>query len=359
MLKRNRNRIVVGILVWCLIGLMVASAVIATYADRTAHELAFMNLEIDRYNVLNKGSIYVPIRTQTPGIFEPTLTAIAVLNTWRPVVKEFDGIPLVEVPAGCFYMGSTLYVSTQPITYQCFDTPFWIGQTEVTHAQYKAFMESGGYSNQDYWTENGWKWLNEKTKSEDRTQPIYWTNKKYDVPDKPVIGVGWYEAMAYTKWLTQHYRTSGLIEKDVEIRLPTEAEWEYAARGPNSLLYPWGNDWVTANAVFNNRQMHGPSPVGSIPAGASWVGALDMSSNVWEQLHTLSRNNYVDYLAPYSASDGREDPSAFAPLIVIRGGAWYFDQYETQTVYHNTISSLQRGDAFGFRVVLSAPLSAS
>jgi formylglycine-generating enzyme required for sulfatase activity len=273
----------------------VAFVVAAVSADRTSRDVAFIGLEIDRFSTLNAANVLLPLRTQTPGIFEPTLTAIAALKSRTPVVQDFDGVPMVEVPAGCFFMGSTLYTDTQPINQQCFDAPFWIGQTEVTNAQYRVFMDDGGYTHPDYWTDDGWTW-----RTEDHImQPACWTESAYNAPNQPVVCVSWYEAAAYAAWLS--------AKLGYEARLPTEAEWEYAARGPDSLLYPWGNDWDPAKAVTNESGANAPALVNrdGSQLGASWVGARDMSGNVWEWTSSIYDQEAFPY--PYRADDGRED----------------------------------------------------
>jgi formylglycine-generating enzyme required for sulfatase activity len=134
---------------------------------------------------------------------------------------------------------------------QCFDQPFWIDQYEVTNARYG----SAGY---------------------------------FEGDNRPRESVDWFAA-------AEHCAVRGA-------RLPTEAEWEYAARGPSAWVYPWGNDFVDANAVSSwENTVRRTAPVGSRPGGASWVGALDISGNVWDWTSTL----YAEY--PYDSDDGRED----------------------------------------------------
>jgi formylglycine-generating enzyme required for sulfatase activity len=189
-------------------------------------------------------------------------------NEWTPTPKTFDGIDMVLVPAGCFIMGSdTGDADEQNGDLQCFEQPFWIGLTEVTNAEYDP---EGSLAD----------------------------------PDLPRVTVLWRQAVAFCD------RLGG--------RLPTEAEWEYAARGPDNLLFPWGNTIQTdARAVYLTAEdpKRAPSPVGSKPRGASWVGALDMSGNVWEWTSSRYR------LYPYDKADGREIPTS-SENLVIRGGSF-------------------------------------
>jgi len=194
---------------------------------------------------------------------------------WTPVIRAFDGVPMVLVPPGCFLMGSTDGPEDeQPVHEQCLAEPFWIDQTEVTQAQFAAF---GGRAARA---------------------------SAFSGDDRPVEQITWFEARDFCA------RRGA--------RLPTEAEWEYAARGPDSLVYPWGNDWDEDNAVWDRSGEQGTANVGSIPAGASWVGALDMSGNVWEWVSSM----YAPY--PYAADDGREGDTGDRTDVrrVLRGGSW-------------------------------------
>lgn len=278
-------------------------------------------------------------------------TQIAILADWQPIEQEFDGVTMVEVPAGCFYMGSILSQNTQPIVQQCFDAPFWIGQNEVTNAQYKAFMDDGGYDDPTYWTEEGWSWRSDKTNPSelDHTQPFYWTDSTVNASAQPVTGINWYEASAYTVWLTSKYRAAGLIASDEIIRLPTEREWEYAARGPDSLLYPWGNKWDASKAVTSELGATVPAPVGNIPSGASWVGAMDMSGNAWEWVNT---NYHFSYLL---SVDDSEKINPNAPFV-LRGGSFrshLSNLDDASATYRGISAAYNRNDYFGLRVVLS------
>jgi len=251
---------------------------------------------------------------------------------WIPVVQDFDGVPMVKVPAGCFMMGDE-----DEAHEQCFEEPFWIGETEVTNVQYAAFINAGGYTNGAYWTDAGWAWR----QSTGVTQPDCWTDSAFNQPDQPVVCVSWYEAVAYSAWLSA---TSGET-----FRLPTEAEWEYAARGPDGLIYPWGNEWNADNAVTGETS-RGIAAVGSRPAGASWVGALDMSGNVWEWVSSQSQPY------PYSATDGREDLQADG-YRVVRGGSWVNPQGGARAAFRFFNLPNDRLSLNGFRVLACLPIS--
>jgi formylglycine-generating enzyme required for sulfatase activity len=199
-------------------------------------------------------------------------------NEWEPVVQEFDGTIMVSVPAGCFRMGSDFFNDEMPIHEQCFDQPFWIDQTEVTREKYADCVAAGACTG----------------------TPMSEHSKRYT---QPINRVTWFQAAAFCAWRGA--------------RLPTEAEWEYAARGPDSLVYPWGNEYIIENGVFSESS-DTIADVGSYPVGASWVGALDMSGNVYEWTSSI----YADYL--YDPTDGREEPAIKGDYRdrVARGGSY-------------------------------------
>lgn len=189
------------------------------------------------------------------------------------------------------------------------------GQTsyEVTNAAYRACVEAGGCKAPG-----------------DRT---YYDDPTY--ADHPVVWVDWFMAQAYAAWRG--------------CRLPSEAEWEYAARGPDSRVYPWGNQWAAENSV-TSETFGQTAPVGSRPGGVSWVGALDMSGNVWEWTRSL----YEPY--PYDAGDGREADTGDSRDVrrVLRGGSWRVNEVVVnliRAIFRNEDSPGVRYDTFGFRVV--------
>ncbi len=218
---------------------------------------------------------FTPTPTFTPTVtpLPPGFTSISRNADWTPITQDFDGVTMVLVPAGCFDMGSEDGGDDEkPVNQQCFDAPFWIDQTEVTQAD---FERLGG----------------EKANS-----------NGFDGDQRPVERITWFEARDFCA-------LRGM-------RLPTEREWEYAARGPDNVIYPWGDDWNPDNVVWSGNSNSQTAPVGSRPAGVSWVGALDLSGNVWEWVSTLSR------AYPYVFDDGREDGDNGTDARVQRGGSW-------------------------------------
>ncbi len=234
--------------------------------------------------------------TPTP---EPTPVPVVTTNEqWTPVHRDFDGVDMVLVPPGCFMMGSEDGdEDEQPVDEVCFDQPFWIDATEATNAQFDPFQRQGKFQ--------------------------YPGN--FFGPDQPRDYLRWFEADKFCALRGA--------------RLPSEAEWEYAARGPDGLVYPWGNDFVADNVVFRANSDDMPADVGSRPEGVSWVGALDMLGNVPE----WTGSEYRPY--PYDAADGREAPNDGGnEERVYRGGGFSQLAEMLSTTGRGSIEA--RGDVF-------------
>ena len=210
---------------------------------------------------------------------------------WQPLSRIYENTTMVLVPPGCFMMGSSeaqidaafaqcelnlgsgqcqreWFEKEGPPTRICFAQPFWLDETEVTNAQYGSSSPAFTYR-----------------------------------AERPREMVDWFDAQAYCQ--------------DRGGRLPTEAEWEYAARGPDGLAYPWGNTFVADNSVYVNNSGGRTQGVRERPAGVSWVGAYDLSGNVREWTSSL----FMAY--PYAATDGREDPNDVTNPRAVRGGSWF------------------------------------
>lgn len=320
-----------------------------------------------------------PSVTPTATPIPPTATATLLAGMPRNATagqawtEPFSKIDFVHVPAGEFLMGSTkdqitaaLALCNQYNNNECAQSAFdderdahtistaayWIGKTEITNAQFKRFIDDKGYSTDVYWKTDGKidPGLNWRTENK-VTQPDCWENKDFNGDNQPVVCVSWYEALAYTKWLSQK---TGLT-----VRLPSEAEWEKAARGTKGQIYPWGNDfdgtrlnYCDSNCTYDwkdktvNDGYANTAPVGSFPGGASPYGALDMAGNVWEWNSSI----YKEY--PYDTTDGREDLETPESRL-LRGGSWIGTPYVVRGAYRNRNYAENRNLNIGFRVVVS------
>ncbi len=244
--------------------------------------------------------------------------------------------PFVYVPAGPFQMGSNDHDRAKPIHTMPVDA-FWLGKTPITNAQFRAFVDGGGYTNQAFWTKSGWQWRT----GEKITKPLYWTDSKWNTPQQPVVGVSWYEATAYVAWLAQ--------ATGQPIRLPTEAEWEKGARGTDSRKYPWGNDAPDKNRCNFSSNEGKTRPVGNYAAGASPYGALDMAGNVWDWTATKWVANYENYA---NVVDNDKEGGAARAL---RGGSWLGDSSDVRSANRNWDAPLVRNVNIGFRLVVFVP----
>ncbi|MCB9450981.1 MAG: SUMF1/EgtB/PvdO family nonheme iron enzyme [Anaerolineaceae bacterium] len=241
--------------------------------QRTVDALETRNAQVFAESTATAQAI---ISTAAPTSSEAVvLTPVTANADWTPVERDFNGVAMVLVPAGCFEMGYDGGDDDEtPITSICFDAPFWIDKYEVSNEQ---FVELGGQAS------NSSRWVS--------------------IPNRPRESVTWFEARDYCNL------RGG--------RLPTEAEWEYAARGPDSLKYPWGDQFATDNLVYRGNSDFRTMAIGSRSGGVSWVGAYDMLGNVWEWASSI----YVSY--PYDAVDGREDMQRITVSRVRRGGSYY------------------------------------
>jgi formylglycine-generating enzyme required for sulfatase activity/serine/threonine protein kinase len=233
--------------------------------------------------VLDEQDDWYQIQTETGvgWIFSDLLEIVQTPNNnsdWTPVIKDFDHVQMVLVPPGCFMMGSEIGTDDEKPAHEvCFDEPFWIDRTEVTNGQFAALNGQAAKSSYFYGDQ------------------------------RPREQIAWNEAQAF-------------CESRVA-RLPSEAEWEYAARGPDGLEYPWGNEWDGSRVIWDRSPNEGTAPVGSLLAGASWVGSVDMSGNVWEWVADWYDAGYYGMLA-----DGVIDPTgpASGEYRGVRGGSWRY-----------------------------------
>ena len=298
-----------------------------------------------------------------------------------PVLFHCESEPIlgfVNFPAGEFRMGSDdkdiqAYPDEKPAG-SIYLPEFYMARYPVTNAQYQHFIEAGGYDHQKYWTPEGWDWRsgadfdlasitdeslrsiyknNQKRRPVDkRHQPYYWNSPQWGARTRPVVGVCWYEALAYTNWLNEQLQTQsvqklsqpqssaearafwqGFAERRLYVSLPDEAQWEKAARGGSARLlgkeragkYPWGDEWRDDHANTSEIKLNETSVVGAFPKGQSLQHLFDLSGNVFEWTTTKwSKNDpsKLEWKYPYKTNDDRNDLSGVA-LRVLRGGSWY------------------------------------
>lgn len=246
---------------------------------------------------------------------------------------------LVPIPEGPFVMGAGVEAHEVRLP------RFWIARYPTTRGQLRAAVRAGGVSPADPRALEG-------------------------QDDHPAQWIDWFEALEYCRWLggrLERMAASGAIEDralraavdsgDYRVCLPSEAEWEKAARGPDGGAYPWGDEFDPARCNTADAGVGATTPVGAFPAGASPYGLLDMCGNVWCYLRTLWGPRLEDprYGYPYDPHDGRdriEAPAAW--LRCARGGAFTVEPERARSTFRDAIPPDSRDDADGFRVVISS-----
>ena len=191
---------------------------------------------------------------------------------------------------------------------------YYIGRYPVSVGEFGPFIRAGGYLQRQFWTSAGWEWR----ESNGVIAPNLWDEDVWTGSEMlPVVGVSWYEASAYCRWL--HSSTGR------PYRLPTEAEWEKAARGTDGRLFPWGNDFDSSRCNTREGGARGTTVVDQhSPEGDSPYDCADMGGNVSQWTASLFRPY------PYTVDDGRENLERPGDRV-IRGGSWYKDQLRART----------------------------
>ena len=279
-----------------------------------------------------------PTLTRTPA---PTLAATSIpitpsltLSSEVTQVSNVDGMTMIFVPAGEFEMGSQSGDDDERPLHTVFLVDFWIDRTEVTNNMYALCVRAGA--------------CQPPANAASATRSNYYGEAQYDL--YPVIYVSWNEANNYCAWAGR--------------RLPTEAEWEKAARGMDRRIYPWGNEFdsslanVDDETTFDADQVTcGPSGcdgfddtarVGSFPAGASPYGALDMAGNVWEWVADWYDSNY------YARSPSMNPPGPpSGETRVLRGGSYVNLVTGIQTTNRSDVEPSVSNNAVGLRCARS------
>jgi formylglycine-generating enzyme required for sulfatase activity len=257
----------------------------------------------------------------------------------------------VEIPEGSFRMGTAAedipslverlggereWYKLEVPQHEVRLPTYYISRYPVTVAQFRTFVEAGGYESHDEDSLRG-------------------------VPNHPVIGVSWHDVLAYCNWLTETLKrwertpkplATLLREQGWRVMLPSEAEWERAARGNDGRTFPWGDESDPNRANYDASKIDDTSPVGCFPGGASPSGCHDMSGNVWEWTRSLGGEDSYRY--PYDPTDGREDLKASNFIRrVLRGGAFGGDPWCARCAFRDRYDPVDRSGGVGFRGVVS------
>jgi formylglycine-generating enzyme required for sulfatase activity len=279
-----------------------------------------------------------PTATLTPTITNTyTVTTTPTLSAGSERTDSF-GIKQVYVPAGCFMMGSdpskdsNANKDEQPQHQVCISKAYWLDEFDVTNAAFDAFVEAGGYTNDSLWSADGLSW-----KQSDKITGPDTSCTQYSIqPNQPRVCVSYYEAEAYAKW-----RGSSL---------PTEAQWEYAARGPNGSIYPGGDSFDQSKANTTENKIGETTAVDAYPSGKSWVGAYDMAGNVWQWIADW----YSDTYYGTSPTNDPTGPSS-GPRRGLRGGSFSYSQNSARSAYRLNLYPYYRYSYVGFRGVGGVP----
>jgi formylglycine-generating enzyme required for sulfatase activity len=253
--------------------------------------------------------------------------ALAAVGDPRPEVMTVAALELRTVPAGPFRMGSEKddpegYEEERP-AHDC-DLPYEyrIGRYPVTVAQFREYVKATGEQPGDPDSLRG-------------------------PGNQPVIWVSWFEALAFCRWLERRWHLEGRLHEGWSVSLPSEAEWEKAARGTDGRKYPWGDDFDPDRANTWEAKVQEVSAVGCFPGGASPSGCEEMSGNVWEWTRSVKE------AYPYVSGDGREDLEENSQrLRVLRGGSCFNLSGYARCAFRNGYVPDFRLYSFGFRLVV-------
>lgn len=283
----------------------------------------------------------------------------------------------VWVQPGNFEMGrKSKYPNEQPVHRVSFERGFYLGRFPVTNGEYAAFIDAGGYQDKRWWCNEGWAWRQlddaafkkcfddlkqryETIREEWRpyfkpgNRPLWWADARFNGSNQPVGGVSWFEAEAYCRWLTEQFRENPPVwwRPEFRVTLPSEAEWEFAARGTSGRTYPWSVGEPDGTRTNYDERLGLTSPVGIYPKGATPEGLLDMVGNVWEwcrdpwdpNAYTKRRHGAED---PFSEGD--------SDRRCMRGGTWHDDPRTLAAAFRNCLWARGRGPSIGFRCCVVA-----
>jgi formylglycine-generating enzyme required for sulfatase activity len=268
-------------------------------------------------------------QVKEPSAVEEETARISFSQSNKPIItpaKQIltNGMEFLRVPAGKFLMGSNeknKYANRDEMPQQTVDIPldYWLARFPVTNEQFNLYTQAKAIKH-----------------------PVTdWENKK----DHPVRYISWVMAMAYCQWLNELLKAE--LPDGFVLRLPTETEWEKAARGTDGCEYPWGNEFDQSKCNSAESELRDTSPVGFYsPRGDSPYGCADMAGNVWEWMHSLKLNY------PYQMNDGRENETA-TRFRIMRGGSFVDSMREQRCACRGDHIFLNLINNRGFRMVIA------
>jgi formylglycine-generating enzyme required for sulfatase activity len=257
-----------------------------------------------------------------------------------------DGIKMVYIPAGEFTMGSDKGDYDEYPEHKVYLDGYWMGKTEVTVGQFRKFVEENRYITEAEMDGLAYTWTSDKWEPK---EGITWKNPGFIQDDNyPVVCISWNDAVEYCKWISE--------KKGINFKLPTEAQWEKAARGSTGIEYPWGDhepyykgEWYANYAAHDSWEKRGEdgfgftAPVGSYPQGAPSYGLLDMGGNVWEWCY--------DRYGIYSNGYNKNPKGPVRGIYhVIRGGGWGLGARYLRCANRSYGGRFGRGNDVGFRL---------
>ena len=379
------------------------TCILALWLDTTLHTPAYLS------GLMGDAAVDLRVRVAAATILGEVGDPRFVRRTYTGGVAAIEP-QMVRIPAGTAILGGQdegAYDDEQPESHVPV-AAFELAAYPVTNVEFACFVEAGGYDDPSLWTAGGQAWLRGEGQldpeteqdlrrlyrifsrdveayianakrlyamddatadnrrwwaihgtedryvqayasqifGEQRREPVYWQDSRYNRRTQPVVGVNWYEAMAYAAWLA---RVTGK-----GYCLPSEAQWEWAARrrqkrtlwnwgNRSGRRYPWGDKWDGSKCNWRGSGLNTPNPVGVYPHGVTADGLHELAGNVYEWTATL----YRPYR--YRADDGREAANVEG-LRVVRGGSWYTDQRTVRCAFRNWDIPWFRLDNRGFRL---------
>jgi len=287
--------------------------------------------------------------TAAPAVFAKPRAGEKGFEKTGENLRLVAGIPFVRIPAGKFILGSKeddQQAGSDERPQQVYElkSDYWLAKYPVTNAQFELFVKETGYTTRAE-KEGGYS-----PEKNGFTEGFFWRQplgEKSSIADKlyhPVVHVSRKDALAFCAWLNP---LCGSELPGFKPSLPSELEWEKAARGEYGNIWPWGNEFDPQHCNFAESTGKGTTAVGAFsPRGDSPYGAADMAGNVWEWTRSIHRSY------PYDPSDGREDASIQDQPFVVRGGSFITDRRRVRCAYRLRGMPGDRYNSLGFRVVL-------